>query len=120
MHTPVNIYSYRGFGVFQSCCRSAVPGLLKRNPVNSVNQIDTIRWYSELYDYPRFAKVGCRIYSGNVLLPKLQEGIVEATAICRRPFLVEIYVASKSGMAVVDDRFSANEEISYLMLVETP
>ena len=87
--------------------------------IDVVDQIDTIRRDTELKYGAGFLQVGRRGDSRHVPAPKLDKSCKEAFAVLDRSFVEKTDISGESGIPVVDNRFSTDNQVFHIVVGQT-
>jgi hypothetical protein len=81
-------------------------------------EIDAVGWATELHHDARGEQVGRAVYGGYRPTPELPERLEQASTVSGRLLEGEVDVASKPGMAMMNDCFTADQEVADAVLVK--
>ena len=90
----------------------ALPGFVKRHAGERIDEIDSIRVGPELDDDPLFQKIVNAADERNFPSPKFLQGFEKTRSVFAGSLKEEIEIRGKSGVSVINNRHTADEDIS--------
>ena len=107
-------------GAFELHVSSSPPRRIEVDPIDFVQEIDPIGWYSELEDDSAFFEFGWTCKLRDLSLPELFQSLEKTCSVLMISIIVDVDIAGHANVAVENDCFSTDNHESHVVGMQCP